>query len=76
MTSIDPALDAAITAMLICDPVACPREVACFRIARFARDQLRALHAHPAPESAADPDARPADASGGLDARIGGGEAA
>lgn len=45
MNDVDPALEAAITALMTCAPLECAHETECFRVARFARDQMRAAYA-------------------------------
>jgi hypothetical protein len=41
MMEIDPAIETAVQRMMVCAPVDCPREIDCFRVARWARDQMR-----------------------------------
>jgi len=38
-------LEQAITALMTCAPVGCAHESECFRVARFAREQVRAAYA-------------------------------
>ena len=38
-------LEQCITALMTCAPVGCAHESECFRVARFAREQVRALYA-------------------------------
>lgn len=45
LSPVDPALERAITALMTCAPIDCAHESECFRIARFARDQVRAAYA-------------------------------
>lgn len=52
MRPIDPQIEKDITALMTCAPLNCAREHSCFRVAKFARDQVRKMHAtSPAVES-------------------------
>lgn len=42
--TIDPTLEQDINRLMVCAPLACPRQSACFRVARFARDKIREAH--------------------------------
>ncbi len=42
--TIDPTLEQDINRLMVCAPLACPRQSACFRVARFARDKIREMH--------------------------------
>jgi len=85
----DPAIEEALAALLMCAPSTggCPRETYCFRIARYARDQLRQEYAQAGTLPAVDPDevadyaprltgGYEAPIPQGPDARIGGWDAA
>jgi len=41
---IDDVLEQDINRLMVCAPLACPRQSACFRVARFARDKIREAH--------------------------------
>lgn len=41
---VDPQIERDITALMTCAPLGCSRECSCFRVARFARDQVRNLY--------------------------------
>lgn len=70
-------LEAAISAVMTCAPLTgCPHEEACFKLARFAREQIRAAVPPPPPPAPVDPDEVQHYAPAFLDARIGGWEAA
>lgn len=45
----DETLERSISRVMTCAPQGCSREMDCFRVARFARDQMRAIYAqrHP-----------------------------
>lgn len=44
--TIDPTLEQDINRLMVCAPLACPRQSACFRVARFARDKIREFHSN------------------------------
>ena len=46
--TIDPTLEQDINRLMVCAPLACPRQSACFRVARFARDKIREIHSESA----------------------------
>ena len=76
MIPLDDTLEAAIAQVMTCAPQTCPREVACFLLARFARQQLRVAAPPPPPPAPVDPDEIPHYAPAVLDALVGGWEAA
>ena len=41
---IDDVLEQDINRLMVCAPMQCPRQMACFRVARFARDKIREMH--------------------------------
>lgn len=41
---IDDVLEQDINRLMVCAPMQCPRQMACFRVARFARDKIREAH--------------------------------
>ncbi len=47
--SEDETLERSISRVMTCAPINCPRELDCFRVALFARDQMRMIYAkhHP-----------------------------
>lgn len=47
---IDPRLEADVNRLMCCAPTVCQREHSCYRVAKFARDKLREMHAIPAPD--------------------------
>lgn len=51
---IDPRLENDVNRVMCCAPVGCSREESCFRVAMFARDKLREMHAAQAPDEAHD----------------------
>ena len=42
--TIDPTLEQDINRLMVCAPLQCQRQSACFRVARFARDKIREAH--------------------------------
>lgn len=42
---IDSRLEEDVNRLMCCAPMDCPREISCLRVARFARDKLREMHA-------------------------------
>lgn len=57
MSSPDPVVEEALAAILMCAPTAsCPREMYCFRIARYARDKMRQEYAQAGVLPEIDPD--------------------
>lgn len=76
MIPIDSALETAISTVMTCAPQNCLHEAACFKLARFAREQIRAAVPPPPPPAPVDPDEVQHYAPAFLDARIGGWEAA
>lgn len=42
---IDSRLEEDVNRLMCCAPIDCHREHSCYRVAKFARDQLRNLHA-------------------------------
>lgn len=47
---IDPQIEKDINALMVCAPLGCVRESSCFRVARFARDQVRKVYSQQKPE--------------------------
>ena len=41
---IDDMLEQDINRLMVCAPLECPRQMTCFRVARFARDKIREAH--------------------------------
>lgn len=46
---IDPRLEVDVNRLMCCAPIGCQREHSCYRVAKFARDKLREMHAIPVP---------------------------
>ena len=42
--AVDPTLEQDINRLMVCAPLECPRQMTCFRVARFARDKIREAH--------------------------------
>lgn len=42
---VDSRLEDDVSRLMCCAPIGCTREHSCFRVARFARDKLREMHA-------------------------------
>lgn len=42
--AVDPTLEQDINRLMVCAPLECPRQMTCFRVARFARDKIREFH--------------------------------
>lgn len=42
--TVDPYLEQDINRLMVCAPLQCPRQLSCFRVARFARDKIRDMH--------------------------------
>lgn len=49
----DETLERSISRVMTCAPQGCSRELDCFRVARFARDQMRMIYAQHHPVDAA-----------------------
>lgn len=52
--SVDPFIEKDINALMVCAPICCSRQSSCYRVARFARDWIRELHAKNAMEKTED----------------------
>lgn len=51
--AVDPFLEKDVNSLMVCAPLSCSRQSSCFRVARFARDKIREMHADcakPAPD--------------------------
>lgn len=46
--AVDPFLEKDVNSLMVCAPLSCSRQGSCFRVARFARDRIREMHAEAA----------------------------